>query len=151
MPARKVGDRTAAGAQPIGSAPPPHGISILIGPGGLPSSEEASRAPRGRNRRELPAGSPVRLPAAPAIPITKGRRPFHPSDASPSARTPMIVTIDGPAGAGKTSAARRLARRLGFHFLDTGAMYRAVTLAGKHRGVDWTTPRNWPSRRRAHP
>jgi cytidylate kinase len=52
----------------------------------------------------------------------------------------MIVTIDGPAGAGKSSAARRLARRLGFHFLDTGAMYRAVTLAGKRRGVDWNNP-----------
>jgi cytidylate kinase len=42
----------------------------------------------------------------------------------------MIVTIDGPAGAGKSSAARSLAHRLGFDFLDTGAMYRAVTLAG---------------------
>lgn len=41
----------------------------------------------------------------------------------------MIVTIDGPAGAGKSSAARELARRLGFQFLDTGAMYRAVALA----------------------
>ena len=38
----------------------------------------------------------------------------------------MIVTIDGPAGSGKSSAARALARRLGFEFLDTGAMYRAV-------------------------
>jgi cytidylate kinase len=52
----------------------------------------------------------------------------------------MIVTIDGPAGAGKSSAARRLARRLGFHFLDTGAMYRAVTLAGARRGVSWDNP-----------
>jgi CMP/dCMP kinase len=41
----------------------------------------------------------------------------------------MIITIDGPAGAGKSSAARALALRLGFEFLDTGAMYRAVTLA----------------------
>ncbi len=48
----------------------------------------------------------------------------------------MIVTIDGPAGAGKSSAARELARRLGFRFLDTGAMYRAVTLAAKQRGLD---------------
>ncbi len=48
----------------------------------------------------------------------------------------MIVTIDGPAGAGKSSAARTLARRLGFEFLDTGAMYRAVTLAGLRRGCD---------------
>jgi cytidylate kinase len=41
----------------------------------------------------------------------------------------MIVTIDGPAGAGKSTAARALAQRLGFEFLDTGAMFRAVTLA----------------------
>ena len=48
----------------------------------------------------------------------------------------MIVTIDGPAGAGKSSAARELARRLGFRFLDTGAMYRAVTLAARERELD---------------
>jgi cytidylate kinase len=48
----------------------------------------------------------------------------------------MIVTIDGPAGAGKSSAARALARRLGFEFLDTGAMYRAVTLAALRSGID---------------
>jgi cytidylate kinase len=47
----------------------------------------------------------------------------------------MIVTIDGPAGAGKSSAARALARRLGFDFLDTGAMYRAVALAATRAGV----------------
>ncbi|HEX4588344.1 MAG TPA: (d)CMP kinase [Gemmataceae bacterium] len=41
----------------------------------------------------------------------------------------MIVTIDGPAGSGKSSAARELARRLRFEFLDTGAMYRAVSFA----------------------
>ena len=41
----------------------------------------------------------------------------------------MIVTIDGPAGAGKSSVARKLASQLRFCFLDTGAMYRAVTLA----------------------
>ena len=48
----------------------------------------------------------------------------------------MIVTIDGPAGAGKSSAARELARRLGFEYLDTGAMYRAVTLAALGAGID---------------
>jgi cytidylate kinase len=47
----------------------------------------------------------------------------------------MIITIDGPAGAGKSSAARALARRLGFEFLDTGAMYRAVALACLRRQV----------------
>jgi cytidylate kinase len=52
----------------------------------------------------------------------------------------MIVTIDGPAGAGKSSAARGLARRLGFRFLDTGAMYRAVTLAARERGLDLADP-----------
>ena len=48
----------------------------------------------------------------------------------------MIVTIDGPAGAGKSTVARRLAEKLGFEFLDTGAMYRAVTWAAVHRGLD---------------
>lgn len=47
----------------------------------------------------------------------------------------MIVTIDGPAGAGKSTAARELARRLGFAFLDTGAMFRAVAVAAGRRGV----------------
>lgn len=52
----------------------------------------------------------------------------------------MIITIDGPAGAGKSTVARVLARRLGFRYLDTGAMYRAVALAGLRRGVDWECP-----------
>ena len=47
-----------------------------------------------------------------------------------------VATIDGPAGAGKSSAARLLAERLGWRFLDTGAMYRAVTLAALRRGLD---------------
>lgn len=47
----------------------------------------------------------------------------------------MIVTIDGPAGAGKSTVARSLAERLGFGFLDTGAMYRAVALAALRRGL----------------
>jgi CMP/dCMP kinase len=47
----------------------------------------------------------------------------------------MIITIDGPAGAGKSTAAQALARRLGFDFLDTGAMYRAVTLAALRAGL----------------
>ncbi|GAB6167001.1 (d)CMP kinase [Thermostilla marina] len=52
----------------------------------------------------------------------------------------MIVTIDGPAGAGKSTVAKRTARRLGFDYLDTGAMYRAVALAGMRAGVDWNAP-----------
>lgn len=49
----------------------------------------------------------------------------------------MIVAIDGPAGAGKSTITRTLAQRLGFAFLDTGAMYRAVALAAMRRGVAW--------------
>ena len=47
----------------------------------------------------------------------------------------MIITLDGPAGAGKSSAARALARRLGWCYIDTGAMYRAVALAALERGI----------------
>jgi cytidylate kinase len=47
----------------------------------------------------------------------------------------MIVAIDGPAGAGKSTVARRLAERLGFRYLDTGAMYRALTWLADTRGV----------------
>lgn len=46
-----------------------------------------------------------------------------------------IVTLDGPAGSGKSTVARRLARRLGYRFLDTGAMYRAATLAALEAGA----------------
>jgi len=48
----------------------------------------------------------------------------------------MIVTLDGPAGAGKSSAAKALSGRLGFEFLDTGAMYRAVTWAALRARLD---------------
>ena len=48
----------------------------------------------------------------------------------------MIVTIDGPAGAGKSTVTRLLASRLGFEFLDTGAMYRAVTWAALQQEVN---------------
>jgi cytidylate kinase len=47
-----------------------------------------------------------------------------------------VVTIDGPAGAGKSTVARRLAERLGWRLLDTGAMYRAVALAALRASVD---------------
>jgi cytidylate kinase len=47
----------------------------------------------------------------------------------------MIITIDGPAGAGKSTVARRLAERLGFRYLDTGAMYRALTWLAMQRGL----------------
>ncbi len=52
----------------------------------------------------------------------------------------MIITIDGPAGAGKSSVARALSQRLRFRFLDTGAMYRTVALAALRNKLDWNDP-----------
>jgi CMP/dCMP kinase len=49
---------------------------------------------------------------------------------------PMIVTIDGPAGTGKSTVARHLAARLGFEYLDTGAMYRAIAARSLAGGID---------------
>ncbi len=49
---------------------------------------------------------------------------------------PIIIAIDGPAGAGKSTVSRVVAKRLGYLYLDTGAMYRAVALAAKTAGVD---------------
>jgi cytidylate kinase len=48
----------------------------------------------------------------------------------------MIITIDGPAGVGKSTSAKRLAQRLGFAYLDTGSMFRALALACLRAGVD---------------
>src|SRR6476620_4687242 len=48
---------------------------------------------------------------------------------------PLVIAIDGPAGAGKSTAARALARRLGFFLLDTGAIYRALALTASRAGI----------------
>ena len=48
----------------------------------------------------------------------------------------MIIAIDGPAGAGKSTVAKILAKRLGFLYIDTGAMYRALTLKVLNGGVN---------------
>jgi len=48
----------------------------------------------------------------------------------------MVIAIDGPAGAGKSTVARALAERLGFRYLDTGAMYRALTWLAMQRSID---------------
>ncbi|MBS2021962.1 MAG: (d)CMP kinase [Deltaproteobacteria bacterium] len=54
-----------------------------------------------------------------------------------AARIANIVAIDGPAGAGKSTVARALARRLGFTMVDTGAIYRTVALAARRAGIEW--------------
>lgn len=49
----------------------------------------------------------------------------------------LLITIDGPAGAGKTTVSKALARRLGYTYIDTGALYRGVAYEAKARGVDF--------------
>ena len=49
----------------------------------------------------------------------------------------LVIAIDGPAGSGKSTVAKALARRLGYLYIDTGAMYRCVTLAAKRRSVNF--------------
>ncbi len=49
----------------------------------------------------------------------------------------LVIAIDGPSGAGKSTAARVLADRLGYVFIDTGAMYRGLALAAKRTGIGW--------------
>src|SRR5919106_1286490 len=63
----------------------------------------------------------------------------------------MIVAIDGPAGAGKSTVARSLATRLGFRYLDTGAMYRALTWLALERRVDLDATAELVRLAEAHP
>lgn len=53
------------------------------------------------------------------------------------AKAPLLVVIDGPAGAGKTTVSRRLAARLRLPLLDTGAIYRTLALVAHRRGISW--------------
>ncbi len=55
----------------------------------------------------------------------------------PAGSNPPIIVLDGPAGAGKSTIARRLADQLGLPMLDTGALYRALALDARRRGIDW--------------
>ena len=64
------------------------------------------------------------------------KRPCSSPHPPPLTAHPLIVTIDGPAGVGKSTAAKRLARRLGITYLDTGATYRTLALAAQRAGLD---------------
>jgi CMP/dCMP kinase len=63
----------------------------------------------------------------------------------------VIVAIDGPAGSGKSTVARGLAQRLGFRYLDTGAMYRALTLLALEDGTDLDDEASLAALARGHP
>lgn len=56
-------------------------------------------------------------------------------------RARPVIAIDGPAGAGKSTVALRLAQQLGYVLVDTGALYRGVALAARERGIAWTDAR----------
>ncbi len=56
--------------------------------------------------------------------------------AAPARASRLVIAIDGPSGSGKSSAARGVASRLGYAYLDTGAMYRAATWLVMHRGIE---------------
>ena len=71
--------------------------------------------------------------AAPAAPA---REQFRDAEAAEQRRAELVVAIDGPSGSGKSSVSREVARRLGLAFLDTGAMYRALTWWCLEAGVD---------------
>ena len=106
VPARLRGGRVDARGD--------HRIAMLGAVAGLASTRRRGDRGRRHGRYKLP-----RLLRAPGV-----------GDET------MIVAIDGPAGAGKSTVARALAERLGFRYLDTGAMYRALTWLAMQRGLD---------------
>lgn len=104
--------------------------------GGKPQDTPASRtrhhgshgsAPKRNTYRERYTGQATRRAPTPAN---------HTCTSTIERKHCMIVAIDGPAGSGKSTIAKEIARQLGFNKLDTGAMYRAVTFAALDRGID---------------
>ena len=99
-----------------------------------PSARDARRRRRNRvaggRRAAWRRGGGCELPR-----LLRGSRPDRARRGSLPCRD-MIVAIDGPAGSGKSTVASTLARRLGFRYLDTGAMYRALTWIARRDGVD---------------
>src|SRR5579862_1194138 len=111
-------------------------------------STSPAASSRARGSRIRPAWPPSwrrwRRPASPArfdFPPPPPRSPLNggsmstPRPGGPAMARPMVIAIDGPAGAGKSTVTQALARRLGLLFLDTGAMYRAATVALLDAGI----------------
>ena len=117
--------RRGCGSRPSASTGSSTGMEILEGVRRFNERDHPDRDPS-------PAGGDPRACAGAAIPSKTSRR---------SARLDaMVIAIDGPAGAGKSSVARGVADALGFTYLDSGAMYRCVALAALERGVDLDDP-----------
>ena len=79
-------------------------------------------------------------PSAPAVARSAVIGRWQAERLCPTILGRMIITIDGPAGSGKSTAARKLAAQLELPYLDTGAMYRAVAYQAKREGVDLDDP-----------
>lgn len=71
----------------------------------------------------------------------RGLGKMGPVEEGTERKNPMVITIDGPAGTGKSTVARVVAERLGYDFLDTGAMYRAIGLEAVRRQANLEDPR----------
>lgn len=129
------------------------GVAAVSFPGFVEALGEATRPfePASEGGRKLGAAPPEpssgrgpETAAAASEPASEKRRPARgltePASgsgqkAAPSPGTSTIVSIDGPAGSGKSTVGRMLAERLGVPYLDTGAMYRAITLLAIRSGI----------------
>lgn len=74
----------------------------------------------------------------PSTPLPNTPSASTPLPNTPSHNTRLTIAIDGPSGAGKGTIGKRIAAELGYRFVDTGAMYRALALYAREQGVDWT-------------
>ena len=102
----------------------------------LPPRDDRRRKAEHALRAQPPAGDPARLGRDAGDDQVEGKYGF-PATPTERGTTPMLsIAIDGPVGAGKSTVADEVARRLGILHLDTGAMYRAVGLAVVAAGID---------------